>query len=166
MDIFKTSLDLVLKHEGGYVDHPSDPGGETKYGISKRAYPDVDIKNLTVEQAGEIYYKDYWCKLQCDSLPEPVALMVFDAAVNMGVRRAARQLQRASIAAPDGVVGPMTIRACRIAYRASPEDFLKELRDRRQAFYEKLKTFNTFGRGWTRRNKETYEEAIGWINNS
>jgi lysozyme family protein len=162
MDIFKTALDLILKHEGGYVNHPEDPGGETKYGISKRAYPDVDIKNLTPEQAGEIYYKDYWCKVQCDSLPEPVALMVFDAAVNMGVRRAAKQLQKAASATPDGVVGPMTIKAVRDAYRTSEEDFLQALYDKRQSFYERLKTFKTFGRGWTRRNKETLEEATRW----
>lgn len=163
MDIFKTALELILKHEGGYVNHPDDPGGETKYGISKRAYPDVDIKGLTVEEAGEIYYKDYWCKVGCDELPEPVALMVFDAAVNMGVLRAAKQLQRAASATPDGVVGRMTIRAVTKAYRASEEGFLQELYNRRQAFYERLKTFNTFGRGWTRRNQETLKEAKGWI---
>lgn len=166
MDIFKTALELILKHEGGYVNHPDDPGGETKYGISKRAYPDVDIKGLTVEEAGEIYYKDYWCKVGCDDLPEPVALMVFDAAVNMGIRRASKQLQRQAAAKPDGVVGPMTIKAVRNAYRTSGEGFLHGLYKRRQDFYESLKTFNTFGRGWTRRNKETLEEAIGWINNS
>lgn len=162
MDIFKTALDLVLKHEGGYVNHPEDPGGETKYGISKRAYPDVNIKELTKEDAGEIYYKDYWCKMGCDYLPKPVALMVFDAAVNMGVRRAAKQLQQTAGATPDGVVGRMTVKAVTEAYRASKEDFLTALYESRQTFYVNLKTFDTFGRGWTRRNKETLEEAKRW----
>jgi lysozyme family protein len=166
MNIFQIALDLILKHEGGYVNHPKDPGGETNYGICKRSYPDVDIKSLTPELAGEIYRKDYWNKARCDELPEPVALMVFDAAVNMGVRRAVKQLQRAASATPDGILGPMTLKAVSEAYSASQEGFLKELYNIRQSFYENLKTFDTFGRGWTRRNKETLEEALGWISNS
>lgn len=160
MDIFKTALHLILEHEGGYVNHPKDPGGETNYGISKRAYPDVDIKNLTPELAGEIYHKDYWCVVGCDELPAPVALMVFDASVNLGVGRAARQLQRAAKATPDGSVGPMTIKAVTEAYTGSEKVFLQDLYNRRQAFYERLGTFKTFGRGWTRRNNETLSAAL------
>ena len=162
MDIFSHALDLVLEHEGGYVNHPEDPGGETNYGISKRAYPDLDIANLTKDQAGEIYYQDYWCPIQGDSLPDPVALMTFDAAVNLGIRRASRMLQRAAQAYPDGYVGPNTIRAVTEAYRGSEELFLAELADRRIAFYKRLKTFPTFGKGWTNRTLKTLEEALEW----
>jgi lysozyme family protein len=79
---------FIFKWEGGYVNHAEDPGGETKYGISKRAHPDVDIKELTKAQAEEIYYRDYWLKAGCDKLPWPDCVVHFDAAVNMGVGRA------------------------------------------------------------------------------
>ncbi len=85
---FKKAVKFVLQKEGGYVNHPADPGGETKYGISKRAYPDLNIKDLTVEQAKEIYYRDYWLKAGCDEMDWPMSLVVFDTAVNMGVSRA------------------------------------------------------------------------------
>jgi hypothetical protein len=79
------AIEFVLQEEGGYVNDPADPGGETNYGISKRAYPDVDIRSLTRNAAIEIYKKDYWEKAGCDSLPSPIDICVFDTAVNMGV---------------------------------------------------------------------------------
>lgn len=85
---FKQALTFVLKHEGGYVNHPSDPGKETKWGISKKAYPDLDIAGLTAEQAADIYWNDYWLKAGCDRLPFPFNVVVFDTAVNCGVARA------------------------------------------------------------------------------
>ncbi len=85
---FTRALQFTSKWEGGYVNHPNDPGGETKYGISKRAYPKLDIKNLTREQANEIYYKDYWLAAGCDNLSVPLNLVCFDMAVNSGVGRA------------------------------------------------------------------------------
>ncbi len=81
---FERALKLVLDHEGGYVNDPDDPGGETKYGISKRAYPSLDIKNLTVEQAAGIYWRDYWDACSCDQLAYPMDITVFDTAVNCG----------------------------------------------------------------------------------
>ena len=82
------AIDFVLKWEGGYVHDPLDPGGETNFGISKKSYPDLDIKNLTKEQAVEIYKRDYWLATKCDTLPYPLDIIVFDTAVNMGRSRA------------------------------------------------------------------------------
>lgn len=86
------ALALVLKFEGGYVNDPDDPGGETKYGISKRSYPNVDIRNLTPELAGTIYQNDYWGPAGCAHLTPGMAVVVFDSAVNVGVRRAVEWL--------------------------------------------------------------------------
>lgn len=85
---FRKGLEFVLQYEGGYVDDPDDKGGETKWGISKRAYPEVDIKNLTREEALRIYQRDYWIAAGCDSLSYPMNVVVFDSAVNCGVARA------------------------------------------------------------------------------
>lgn len=86
---FPEALKFVLEREGGYVNDPADPGGETKYGISKKAYPNVDIRNLTPELAGTIYQNDYWGPSGCEHLTPGMALVVFDSAVNVGVARAA-----------------------------------------------------------------------------
>lgn len=88
MTDFDRAMEFVLKWEGGYVNNPFDPGGETKFGISKGAYPMLDISTLQEEDARLIYRKDYWEKAGCDKLEWPMCLIVFDTAVNMGVRRA------------------------------------------------------------------------------
>lgn len=88
VDRFDMAFALVIGAEGGYVNDPNDPGGETKYGISKRAYPNLNIPALTIEQAKEIYRRDYWIPLDCDILPAPMDLYVFDAGVNMGKNQA------------------------------------------------------------------------------
>ena len=112
MAAFETAFGKVLQHEGGYVDDPNDPGGETKYGISKRQYPDVDIRNLTHQQAGRIYRRDYWEKVKGDDIkPQYVAENLFDFAVNAGVPRAVRTLQRILDVDVDGHFGPQTLRA-------------------------------------------------------
>ena len=116
MKNFKEIIEKVLEHEGGYVNDPKDLGGETKYGITKRFYPDVDIKNLTIEQATEIYKKDYWDKNKCDKLPSQLRHIYFDMCVNMGKRTAVKVLQRAAVnkgrkIEVDGGLGPMTIGA-------------------------------------------------------
>ena len=85
---FDRAIKFVLKWEGGYSNNPADPGGETKFGISKKAYPAVDIKELTEEQARAIYRRDYWDKAGCELLDWPMCLVVFDCAVNLGVKRA------------------------------------------------------------------------------
>jgi len=116
MKSFKEIIEKVLHHEGGYVNDPKDLGGETKYGITKRFYPDVDIKNLTIEQAVEIYKKDYWDKNKVESLPQNLWHIYFDMCVNMGKRTAVKVLQRAAVnkgrdIEVDGGLGPMTIGA-------------------------------------------------------
>ena len=116
MKSFKEIIKKVLEHEGGYVNDPKDLGGETKYGITKRFYPDVDIKNLTIEQATEIYKKDYWDKNKVESLPQNLLHIYFDMCVNMGKRTAVKVLQRAANnkgrdIEVDGGLGPMTIGA-------------------------------------------------------
>lgn len=108
---FDRALAFTLRWEGGYVNDPRDPGGETKYGISKRAYPHIDIKNLTKEQAAAIYRRDYWDAARCGKLPERVAVAHFDCAVNCGVTAANRVLQRAASAKDDGIIGPATLQA-------------------------------------------------------
>lgn len=94
---FKTAMAFVLKWEGGakYTNDPKDPGGETKFGISKRAHPEEDIKNLTPQRALEIYANDYWHKVGCDDIPSPLNIVVFDTAVNCGVGRAKDWLRKA-----------------------------------------------------------------------
>ena len=107
---FETVVHMVLEHEGGYVNHPSDPGGETKYGISKRAYPDVDIAELTKDDAANLYKRDYWDRIKGDELPVGVACVVMDYAVNSGISLSGRRRCSAD--------GAGTSRRCR-GWRAS-----------------------------------------------
>ena len=148
MTWFDQCFDKLISHEGGYVNDPRDAGGETKYGISKRAYPQVDIKNLTLDAAKAIYKRDYWDRAQCDKLPPTVAYLLFDAAVNSGIGQAIRFLQRAVNLADDGVIGPMTLAAvARVDAEAISARFLGQ----RLEFMTKLTTWDTFGKGWARR---------------
>ena len=116
MTTFDEIIEHVLKHEGGYVNDPTDLGGETNYGITKRFYPDVDIKNLTKEQAKKIYKRDYWDKNRVDELPEQLRYIFFDMCVNQGRGTAVKVLQRAANGKGaklkvDGGMGPATLKA-------------------------------------------------------
>lgn len=111
---FDKAVEVILKHEGGYVNDPVDPGGETNMGISKKAYPYLNIKELTKKDAKDIYFKDYWLKAKCSKLPEELRMIYFDMVVNMGKSRAVKILQKAITAkgvktAVDGGIGPQTI---------------------------------------------------------
>ena len=124
------AMDFVFREEGGFQRSPADSGnwvGErlvgTKYGISARSHPTVDIEHLTRDQATRIYEEDYWLAARCDRLPPALALIHFDAAVNQGVGRAAKILQRAVLVADDGIIGPLTLRA------AAERDVELSLRD-------------------------------------
>lgn len=109
---FNDAVEKTLINEGGYVNDKDDIGGETKFGISKRAYPDVDIKNLTVEEAKKIYKRDYWDRLRCDEIiSQKVAFELFDTAVNMGVRTASKLIQGCVGVKPDGIIGNITLQA-------------------------------------------------------
>lgn len=148
MSLFDDYIDRVLSHEGGYVNDPRDPGGETKFGIAKRSYPGVDIKNLTREDAVEIYRRDFWNRVQGDQLPRQFAFQALDAAVNHGIGNAVRWMQRAVGVADDGVIGPVTLNTVK---RFDPADLVLLFNAERLEFYAKLSTFDAFGRGWSRR---------------
>lgn len=148
MSNFDMAFDLLLGHEGGYVNHPTDPGGETNWGISKRAYPGEDIKNLTVERAKELYRRDYWSAIKADSMPFAVAFEVFDAAVNHGVGRASRMLQSALGLSADGIIGPVTLAT---AQAIDTDRFRMKFNAERLDFYSDLSTWPAFGRGWAKR---------------
>tara|TARA_Y100000593_G_scaffold64010_1_gene118239 strand:+ start:287 stop:760 length:474 start_codon:yes stop_codon:yes gene_type:complete len=116
MKTFEEIIEKVLEHEGGYVNDPKDLGGETKYGITKRFYPELNIKELTIEKAKEIYKKDYWDRNRVESLPQNLWHIYFDMCVNMGKRTAVKVLQRAANNKGknidvDGGLGPATIGA-------------------------------------------------------
>ena len=161
-------LETILHHEGGYVNHPKDPGGETNLGVTKRVYEEwggtKDMKDLTVEDVSPIYKKNYWDRVHGDELPTGLDLCVFDFGVNAGTGRAAKYLQTMVGATADGAIGPATLRAVS-SYVDSEgiESAIQNYQSARQSYYEKLKTFDTFGRGWTRRVTETTELAIEMI---
>ena len=148
MGMFDYFIERVLTHEGGYVNDPRDPGQETRWGISKRAYPQVDIRNLTRAQAVDIYRRDFWQRVRGDELPREFAFQALDAAVNHGIGNAVRWMQRAAGVADDGVIGPVTLAAVQ---RAQPADLVLRFNAERLRFYAKLTTFDAFGRGWVNR---------------
>lgn len=145
---FDQALARVLRHEGGYVCDPRDPGGETKWGISKRSYPTLDIKALTREDAAAIYRRDFWHVLKADTLPPAVAFQVFDLAVNSGIGTAIRLYQRALGVADDGHFGPVSDAAAR---RMPEGDQVLRLTAERLEFMTKLAGWSAFGAGWARR---------------
>lgn len=152
-DVFELALGLVLEHEGGYVNDPADPGGETIYGISRRAHPAAWANGApSVRQAAAIYRADYWDPIRCDELPAGLAVFLFDTAVNVGCRQAARLLQRVLRVTDDGVIGPMTIKAARAAEQ---DGLLSRLAAERLAHYAALSTWQRFGRGWSARTVAT-----------
>ena len=147
MENFERAFAVVVGVEAGYVNNPDDPGGETKYGISKRAYPNVDIAGLTLGTAQAIYRADYWNAVQGDSLPWPFALLVFDCAVNQGQGIAQRLMQSALGVAVDGVIGPKTIAAA----QSSTVDHWAAFMTLRRHRYEQSPKYPIFGDGWTNR---------------
>lgn len=164
---FARSLRLVLEHEGGYVNHPADPGGATNKGVTQKTYdgwrlsqalPKRSVRHIAAAEIAAIYRK-YWLAASCDELPAGVDYMVFDLAVNSGPGRAAKFLQQAVFAAPDGQIGPKTLAHVRTL---PPVEIVRRMRNRREAFYRALGTFPTFGRGWLRRLAEVSAQAEEW----
>lgn len=145
---FKEAFDFVIGREGGFVNDRHDPGGETNYGISKRQYPNVDIKNLTLDEASGIYFRDYWKNCKCAEMPDLVRMPLFDSAVNQGVPRAIKMLQKSVGATTDGIIGPKTMAA--IHKYAGPELIVNFLAER-ALHYVSLKNFERYGKGWMRR---------------
>lgn len=154
---FERCLSFVLKHEGGYVNDPQDPGGETNMGISKRSYPSENMKGMTRARAGLIYRRDYWDAVRGDELPAGLDLVAFDAAVNSGVSRGAKWLQEAVGVPADGKVGPQTLAAANAAH---PEAVIDRACGLRLAFLRKLPTWGRYGKGWGRRVEDVRATAI------
>ena len=155
-DIIMKSFDDIFSHlitlEGGYVNNPHDKGGETKYGITvavarANGYKG-NMKNLSIQTAKNIYYKQYWLKNKCDKLPLKVAFHFFDACVNHGAQNAVRFLQRAVSVADDGIIGKITLTAVN---NQSEINTVFRMNAERLSFYTKLSTFKTFGKGWINR---------------
>ena len=149
---FHQMFDRLIGHEGGYVNDPRDPGGETNWGITKRTaqangYIGPMI-SMTRDEAFEIYRRAFWLRYQCDKMPEAVAFQFFDAAVNHGFGNASRMLQRAVGVADDGVIGSRTIAAIK---QTAISDVIMRLNAERLEFYCKLDNFTSFGKGWVRR---------------
>ena len=157
---FDQAFDRLIKHEGEFTDDPKDPGNwtggrvnigqlkGTKYGIAANTYGDLDIVNLTLEQAKAIYHRDWWLKAGADQLDAAIVFQLWDFAINAGMGTAVRALQRAVRVADDGSIGPLTIRAARAM---STTDVLMRLTAQRLRFYTSLSTWLTYGKGWTNR---------------
>ena len=146
--IWNKAFDLLMENEGGYVNDPDDPGGETKFGICKRSYPNEDISNLTIDRAKEIYRRDFWLKAKCDKYPDALSVAVFDYAVNSGVKRAVKDLQFALGVPADGAAGNQTIGAV----NSKPvRPVLEAYIDRRLNFLISLKGWKKYGGGWGKR---------------
>jgi lysozyme family protein len=146
----------ILKWEGGYVNHPADPGGRTNLGVTQRVWEEwtgkpateEDMRGLTIEMVSPLYRKRYWDAVRGDDLPSGVDLCVFDCAVNAGVGRASRFLQQAVGVVADGAIGPKTLEA---VTKMSADEIIEKFCDLRESHYKSLNTFATFGKGWMRR---------------
>ncbi|MDG1313930.1 MAG: glycoside hydrolase family 108 protein [Flavobacteriaceae bacterium] len=162
---FESALAMVLKHEGGFVDHPRDPGGATNMGVTLGTYEQwmgrsvtiEEMKALTFDDVAPIYRKNYWDRVRGDDLPSGVDWSVFDWAVNSGPSRSAKALQKIVMVTRDGAIGPKTLYA---VANQEPDKIIDAMHTARQRFYERLSTFDTFGRGWSRRNTETRDAAL------
>ncbi len=153
---FPAALALILKAEGGFVNHPRDPGGMTNLGVTRNVWKEwvkhevdeAEMRSLTPELVTPLYKARYWDACKCDDLPRGVDYAVFDSAVNMGPSRAAKLLQAALGVTADGSIGRATIAA---ATAADPVELLEAFSLSKEAFYQSLPTFGVFGKGWLNR---------------
>jgi lysozyme family protein len=161
---FPIALNALLKHEGGYVNHPSDPGGMTNLGVTEKVWEEwvghptteKGMRALTPEMVGPLYRRKYWDKVQADHLPTGVDLAVFDFAVNSGPGRAAKTLQKVLGVTQDGDIGPITLRA---ALGVDRNKLIADYNAERLAFLQALPHWASFGRGWSRRVAEVQSTA-------
>lgn len=167
-DNFDEALKAVLHHEGGYVNHPSDPGGMTNLGCTKRVWEEwcgheVDekaMRALTPADVAPLYKSKYWDKIKGDDLPAGVDYVVFDAAINSGPGRAAKWLQSCVGVEPDGGIGPKTLAAvASFDAKTLVDDYAK----RRLSFLMDLPTWATFGKGWGRRVEEVRKAGLEMV---
>ena len=162
---FEKSLAELLKHEGGYVDHPQDPGGRTNLGVTQavwedwidRAVSEENMKALTPAKVAPLYREMYWDRIKGDKLPAGVDYCVFDAAVNSGASRAAKWLQTTVGAVADGVIGEQTLKQVLLT---NPQMLIDKYAANRLAFLQRLTTWPTFGKGWERRVEEVRVTAL------
>lgn len=149
---FDDAFDILIGHEGGYSNHPSDPGGETMWGVTRRVALQEgytgDMHVLPRETAKEIYRKKYWDAVRADRMPEALRYSLFDAAVNSGPEQAIRWLQRAMDVGDDGILGPLTLDA---AQRGNGLRLAVKMNAERLDFMTSLPTWSAFGKGWARR---------------
>lgn len=170
---FDKSLKLVLKNEGGYSNHPSDPGGQTMWGIThidydayrkRRGQRPQDVRHMTTAERDDIYRTKYWTGARCDELPSGVDYCVFDGAVNSGVAQSVKWLQRAiGGVVVDGHAGDVTVTN---AAGVDPAILIQNVCDQRMTFLRSLKTFKTFGKGWTRRVNGLRSTALAMVDHS
>ena len=157
----------VLRLEGGYADDPSDPGGPTRFGVTRAVLSEAlgreasaqDVAALTPEETGAIYRRSYWAPMGCAGLPAGLDLVAFDSAVNMGPGAATRLLQSALGVTADGVVGPRTL--ARAASQPTAE-VIRTMSDLRRRRYRTLAGFSAFGRGWLNRSDTVEALALAW----
>jgi len=155
---------MVLKHEGGFVNHPKDPGGMTNLGVTRtnwelyldRDVTEADMRALTPEMVKPFYKKNYWDRIRGDELPSGVDYAAYDLAVNSGTGRAAKYLQRIAGVTDDGVIGPQSLKAIQ---KCDAESAIDALCDMRMNFLKGLNTFDTFGKGWTIRVNDVKAKA-------
>ena len=165
---FEKSLELVLAHEGGYVNHPSDPGGKTNLGVTQRVWEDyvghkVDeqtMRNLTKELVAPLYKSRYWDAVHGDQLPSGADYLAFDFAVNAGAFRSIKTIQRALNITADGIIGPVTVKAIQ---DTNAEEFINNFTNAKESFYRSLTNFPTFGKGWLNRVAEAKKTAEGML---
>lgn len=166
-DNFEKCLEMLLVHEGGYVNHPSDPGGETNLGVTKQVWQEwvghdvseKEMRNLTPTMVAPLYKRKYWDACRADELVSGVDYCVFDVAVNSGVGRAVKLLQSVVGATPDGGYGSITAALVKEAEK-DPERLISVYCSKRLEFLESLKAFPVFGKGWSRRVSEVKEKAL------
>lgn len=172
-DDFAPALAAVLVHEGGYSNHPKDPGGPTMKGVIKRVYDDYrrskgeplrDVREITGAEIQEIYRRRYWDLIQGDKLPVGIDYVVFDGAVNSGPAQATKWLQRAVGVGADGILGPETLAA--VAAVIDHDGLIDEIQDRRLAMLKHLRTWPTFGKGWGRRVEEVRQIGLALASGS
>ena len=153
---FDEAFQRLIGHEGGFVDHPRDPGGATNWGISQRSYPGEDIRGMTLARAKQIYLRDFWGPAGCDAVPDSVKFSLFDMAVNSGVKPAVRCLQKAVGVNDDGILGPVTLQA---VSSMNPSKFIARFNGHRLQFMSSLSNWPSFGRGWANRIAQNLMEA-------
>lgn len=165
---FKKCLDLVLKSEGGWVNHPSDPGGETNLGVTKRVWeeyvghPVESLKKLTKEDVAPLYEQKYWRPCYGEVLPRGLDFVVFSMGINAGPGRSIKLLQSSVGCVPDGVIGPRTRELISDSNCAT---LIAKFSETRRHYYESLKTFPIFGKGWLARVDREELEALSMAKN-